>query len=1002
MKKISHFLVIIVVALFISNQRVTAQCFQIESILVDACSPNNPTNDEGFNEMVRFKVGSTPINLATTPLTVTWPNTSNLWLGLIQDATTAAKVATLNANIVNAGACGQILEPTGGVLPANATVILVTSQNLNTAYNSFASLTGTIYMIFQNNLTQFGGNFANYNVTPGTRTLTMSFGSSCTDSVTYERSLLVNIYGTYGGTTAENDGATVNFTPSGGATYVNYGCNAPIPPFNVNAGTAITACKGSTINLVGTAVGQDGLLWSAPSGTFSNPTSLTTSYTIDPNATGSSVTLTLTGTKSNGSCTQTKTSTVVITFTLVALPTVTSPINYCQNVNATPLNATATGGGILNWYNPSNILVSSAPTPSTSSIGSTTYYVSQTISGCESTKVPITVTVANTGPSLGLSCDLTNPNTTANAMTFAFSNVGQTSYSYSYSIAGGTAVTGNWVSPQTLTIGGMTPGQSITLTLNANGVSCIAPMTVTCNTPCTSMTTPSFNAIGPICLGATAPNLPTTSTNGISGTWSPNSIDTSISGVHSYTFTPDSVLFPCATTTSLSVTVTNPTLPSFASFGPYCQNSTASNLPITSNNGINGSWIPAVISTATSGTQTYTFTPSLGQCATTTSLNVTINTTIIPSFSAIGPFCQNSIPSTLPTNSTNSISGIWSPTTINTSNVGSQIYTFIPNAGQCATTVPINVNINPNVVPIFSSMGPYCQNSIANSLPNTSINSIIGTWSPATIATTLPGTQIYTFTPNSGQCATPASLNISITAPTIPVFSITSNYCQNATPDLLPNTSSNGVSGTWSPAIINTAIIGSQNYIFTPNSGICANSFTLTVVITTPTIPNFSLTTSYCQNAIPDLLPPSSSNGIIGIWTPATISTASVGTQNYVFTPNANQCALSKTLTVNTQSIVTPTFSNFGPYCQNSTPPSLPSISTNGIIGTWTPATVSTSVVGLQSYLFTPNVGQCGVSNTIQIGTIEAPIINTPTNYEVCDDNNDGISCLFLLNTKDS
>ncbi|RAR69258.1 T9SS type B sorting domain-containing protein, partial [Flavobacterium aciduliphilum] len=31
-----------------------------------------------------------------------------------------------------------------------------------------------------------------------------------------------------------------------------------------------------------------------------------------------------------------------------------------------------------------------------------------------------------------------------------------------------------------------------------------------------------------------------------------------------------------------------------------------------------------------------------------------------------------------------------------------------------------------------------------------------------------------------------------------------------------------------------------------------------------------------------------------------------------------------------------------------------------------------------------------------------APIINTPTNYEVCDDNNDGISCLFLLNTKDS
>ena len=260
--------------ILIHSQKSFSQCFYVESILVDACSPNNPSNDEGFNEMVRFKVGSTAINMTTTPLVVTWPNTTNSWLGLIQNSVTATKVATLNANIVSAGSCGVILEPINGILPANAEVILITSQNFSTASNSFATLTGTVYMLFQNNPSQTGGNFANYNLVPGTRTLTMSFGASCTQSVTYERSLLVNINGTYGGVITDNDGATVNFSLTGTPSYINNGCIAPIPPFLVNAGVSQTACKGSTISLSGTAQGQQTVLWSAPSGTFSTPSNL--------------------------------------------------------------------------------------------------------------------------------------------------------------------------------------------------------------------------------------------------------------------------------------------------------------------------------------------------------------------------------------------------------------------------------------------------------------------------------------------------------------------------------------------------------------------------------------------------------------------------------------------------------------------------------------------------------------------------------------------------------
>ncbi|MEO7312609.1 MAG: hypothetical protein ABIX01_19645 [Chitinophagaceae bacterium] len=62
--------------------------------------------------------------------------------------------------------------------------------------------------------------------------------------------------------------------------------------------------------------------------------------------------------------------------------------------------------------------------------------------------------------------------------------------------------------------------------------------------------TPTFNAIGPICSGAVLSPLPTTSLNGVTGTWLPalNNTTTTL-----YTFTPTTG--QCATTTTLTITV---------------------------------------------------------------------------------------------------------------------------------------------------------------------------------------------------------------------------------------------------------------------------------------------------------------------------------------------------------------------------------------------------------------------------------------------------------------
>jgi hypothetical protein len=50
---------------------------------------------------------------------------------------------------------------------------------------------------------------------------------------------------------------------------------------------------------------------------------------------------------------------------------------------------------------------------------------------------------------------------------------------------------------------------------------------------------------------------------------------------------------------------------------------------------------------------------------------------------------------------------------------------------------------------------------------------------------------------------------------------------------------------------------------------------------------------------------------------------------------------------------VTPTFTQIGPLCQNSTAPALPLTSNNNITGTWSPATINTSTAGTTTYTFT-------------------------------------------------
>ncbi|MBM6498165.1 gliding motility-associated C-terminal domain-containing protein, partial [Flavobacterium macrobrachii] len=128
-------------------------------------------------------------------------------------------------------------------------------------------------------------------------------------------------------------------------------------------------------------------------------------------------------------------------------------------------------------------------------------------------------------------------------------------------------------------------------------------------------------------------------------------------------------------------------------------------LPTTSGNSITGVWSPSVVDNVNNGT--YTFTPDSGQCANETTFTVTITPQTTPTFTFGTSLtaCQGDVSTQvlLPNLSNNSVSGSWNPSTIDYSIVGQTVYTFTPNAGQCALNTTLTVTINPT--PQFTITG---------------------------------------------------------------------------------------------------------------------------------------------------------------------------------------------------------------------------------------------------------------------------------------------------------
>lgn len=374
----------------------------------------------------------------------------------------------------------------------------------------------------------------------------------------------------------------------------------------------------------------------------------------------------------------------------------------------------------------------------------------------------------------------------------------------------------------------------------------------------------------------------------------------------------------CTDTVYVTINSSSPSIiPLFNQISPICSGETIS-LPSTSVNNIIGTWSPAINNTSTT---TYTFTPTAGQCATTTTMTVIVNSPITPIFSQASPICSGGT-FTLPPTSTNGITGTWSPA-IN--NSATTTYTFTPDANQCATSTTMTVVVSNGLTPTFNQIPSICQGGLF-SLPTSSIEGIIGTWSPSVNTTT---TTTYTFTPNPGQCAVSATMTVTVSLPISPTFNQLGPFCQGSSAPSFSNTSLEGITGVWGPPGINTGAIGTNTYVFVANAGQCATNQSMSITVNPLLTPIFPDQESICfgDNIV---LPTLSTNGVSGAWSPNMNNTI---TTVYTFTPSLGQCAASTNITVEVFNLPPIEAGSNLIICEGS---SIQLVASGGIQYTWT------------------------------------------------------------------
>ena len=480
----------------------------------------------------------------------------------------------------------------------------------------------------------------------------------------------------------------------------------------------------------------------------------------------------------------------------------------------------------------------------------------------------------------------------------------------------------------------------------------------------------------------------------------------------------------------MDITIDPAVQSTFTQLGSYCVGDAPDVLLGTSIEGINGTWSPATINTATPGTSTYTFTIDAGQCALGTTMDVDITAPTTPTFTQIAPICINSASPTLPVTSDNGITGTWTPATINTSTSGTSTYTFTPDAGVCATTATMDIEIIalPNVDAGLDQVITCISNVGGAQIGSTPITGNTYIWTPSSglsdvdisnpIANPIGNTTYTVTVTNSYGCLSVGQVNVSIDN-TPPIIGITNNTGSAVLTCTLLNinlTATGGDSYSWDNGLANTSSVSINapgTYTVT-GTGINGCESTDQIIITEDIDVDLSvlLNNDEICSGEDALINATSSNATSFDWTVlqngTTGATAGTGlnspagldiiqtltaigpgpgTVDYIISPVLGACTgSSQTVTIIVNPPVTPSFTALGPYCLNDIiSDNLNIISDNNVSGSWNPPLLDASTTGTTTYTFTPTMGECATVTTMDIVVNDLPVVSfTADNIEGC------------------
>jgi hypothetical protein len=962
-----------------SSAPIPTSCFEIQSILIDACG-----NPENLGEMVFFQVGPNALN--TSNLGLTWANTSQTYNGL---CTNPLFISNVNATITGGGS----LVAAPAILPPGANVVLITGNTAATSANLFTNLSTTLYVLFQCTQTLTAGHFANASSGTGVRNFSMNFGAGCTDAVSYS---IQNLIG--------GDGATVVYSPSGTPTYINTVCNAPfISPSSGNvvltsaiSDVQVTAssnsiCSGGSTIL--TASGATSYSWSPSTGL-----SATSGATVTASP---STTTTYTVTGTTGSCVES----AQITIDVGTQPSATfsyPSLTYCTSVTSiqTP-TIVGTGGGTFS-SSPAGLTLNTSTgiiTPNTSVAG--TYVVTYTFpaagtcpGGTTTAGVTIVATPTVSAPASASICSGSNPNL---ALTSATAGV-----TFNWTYSGGASGSGTGTPINTVltnaSCANIIVNYSITATINGcTGPAISVPVTVKPK-PTSTFTLSSdticlnenvvFNYTGISCPGNTFTNTFTSATI-VSGTsFGPYTLSWSAPGSYPIIFQVSNPTAGC-TAPTFRDTVVVKALPVASSSGTttICSNQTTALTLSSTISGTTYAWtvvqtnvtgassgtgasIAQTLTTtgALAGTAVYTVTPTANGCAgLPISITVSVNPIPVASSSGTTTICSNqttalTLSSTIAgttyawtvvqTNVTGASSGTGASIaqTLSTTgaSAGTAVYTVTPTANGCAG-LPITITITVNPLPNAGTNGAItvCSNSTTVDLFVSVVGGPTsgGNWSGpssltgGSLGTFVPGTNAagtYTYSLTSAGCTSTTNVVVTVNPVAIVSAGSAQSICSGGSVTLAGSISGGASTGTWSapsgsfsnassitstytPSITNGTVTLTLSSI-DPDAGGPCTVVTSTVVITVNPTPNVTTSgsTTICSNQTTALSLTSAVVGTSFSWT--------VVQSGVTGAANGSGSSINQTLTT--------TGATAGSAVYTITP------TANGCIGTPTPITV--------------------------------------------------------------